>query len=121
MHNCSVISGLGVVTKCTLTGSVKTLSHGTNSYCMAYMGQKGQNAAMEECKKLNAKLPLPKNKEEAEKFRKITLANTWIGIRDFTMGGVKANWKDVEGNPIGNAFVNSRVTNLLSLLFLSYL
>ena len=77
---------------------------------MVFMGKKGQNAAMDECKSLNAKLPLPKNKEEADEFRKITGSDkTWIGIKDLTRGGVKASWKDVEGNPIGNAYVNLRV------------
>ena len=74
------------------------------------MGKKGQNAAMDECKSLNAKLPLPKSKGEADEFRKITGSDkTWIGIKDLTKGGVPANWKDVEGNPIGNAYVNLRV------------
>ena len=77
---------------------------------MVYMGKKGQNAAMDQCKNLNAKLPLPKSKGELDEFRKtIGNDNTWIGIRDLTKGGVKANWKDVEGNLIGNAYVNLRV------------
>ena len=77
---------------------------------MVYMGKKGQNQAMEECKSLNAQLPLPKSKGEADEFRKITGSDhTWIGIRDLTKGGVQANWTDVEGNQIGNAYVNLRV------------
>ena len=76
---------------------------------MVAMGQKGQNTAMEECRKMNAQLPLPKNVGEVEEFRKVTgNVKTWIGIRDFTKAKDKKNWKDVGGNPIGNAFVNSR-------------
>ena len=105
-----VILDLGVVPKCTLFGSVKTVSLCSASYCMVFRGKKGQNAAMEDCKKLNAQLPLPKSKEEADEFRKI-IGNddVWIGIRDLTKGGVRSNWKDVKGNSIGNAYVNLRV------------
>ena len=81
---------------------------------MLFRGKKGQNAAMEECKTLNAKLPLPKNKGEADEFRKFTGPNeTWIGIRDFTKSGLMSKWQDVEGNPIDgvNSFVNSGVIN----------
>ena len=93
---------------------------------MVYMGKKGQNAAMDECKGLNAKLPLPKSKGEANEFRKITgTFNTWIGIRDLTKNGDQSEWKDVEGNSIGNTYVNLRVINLSfnpqSLLFLTLL
>ena len=77
---------------------------------MAYKGKKSHNVAMNTCKKLNAKLPLPKSKEEANLFRMttgLTIGNPiWIGIRDPTKGGIKENWKDVEGNPIGSAYVN---------------
>ena len=99
-----------------LTGTVQKMNEGNRSYCMAYKGRKSHNVAMETCKKLNAKLPLPKSKEEAESFRKITEVgakslfdkNVWIGIRDLTKSGVKENWKDVEGNPIGSAYVNQK-------------
>ena len=78
---------------------------------MVFMGKKGQNAAMDECERLNAKLPLPKSKGEADEFRKI-IGNDrfWIGIKDLAKSGDKSKWKDVEGNPIGNAYVNFRVT-----------
>ena len=80
---------------------------------MVYMGKNGQNAAMDECKMLNAQLPLPKSKGEADEFRTITgTDSTWIGIRDLTESGDKTKWKDVEGNPIGNGYVNLRVLNL---------
>ena len=79
---------------------------------MISAGYKKQNEAMDYCKNINAKLPLPKSQGEFNEFNKITGGFTvWIGIRDLTRGGVKANWKDAEGNPIGNAYVNSRVIN----------
>ena len=84
---------------------------------MVYMGKKGQNEAMDECKGLNAQLPLPKSKAEVSEFRKIIRGYAWIGIRDLTKSGLKnwrANWKDVEGNPIGDAHVNLRVIILFS-------
>ena len=82
---------------------------------MVYKGEKRQKVAMEECKALNAQLPIPKSKGELDKFVKIAGAgnSVWLGIRDFTESGVKSKWKDVEGNNIGNAYVNSRVINLI--------
>ena len=120
--------GLGIVTNCTLTGSpgskhplltgsVKTVAYGNTRYCMVFKGFKGQNAAMLECKTLNANLPLPKSEGEANEFRKITrIFPTWIGIRDLTKSGVKLKWKDVEGNPVGYAYVNLRVINLIFIV-----
>ena len=113
--------GLGIVTNCTLTGSpglkhpfltglVKIVAYGNTRYCMAFKGFKGQNAAMHECKTLNANLPLPKSEGEANEFRKITgIAPTWIGIRDLTKSGDQSKWKDAEGNLVGSRYVNSRV------------
>ena len=78
---------------------------------MIDIGKKWQNVSIQECMKVNAKLPLPKNEGEADKFREITGGdNTWIGITDLTWSGVKENWTDVEGNQVGNAYVNFRVT-----------
>ena len=88
---------------------------------MAYKGRKGQNKAMAECRTLNATLPLPKNKGEADKLKKITgFVSFWLGIKDVTRGKVKANWKDVEGNAIGNSYVNLRVT-IYTFVFFSLL
>ena len=82
---------------------------------MVYKGKKGQNEAMDECKTLNAQLPLPKSKSEADEFIK-TMGLTandyvWIGIRDLTKSGDQSQWKDVEGNFIGSRYVNLRVIN----------
>ena len=80
---------------------------------MINAGSKKQNEAMDYCKNINAKLPLPKSKAEFDEFKKIMVGQVWIGIKDLTRGGVKANWKDAEGNPIGNAYVNLRVINVI--------
>ena len=77
---------------------------------MVNKGKKGQNEAIDECKKLNAQLPLPKSKNEADKLREVTgTDNVWIGIRDLTKSGDESKWKDAEENIIGNRYVNLRV------------
>ena len=58
---------------------------------MVNQGGKSHNVAMETCKKLNARLPLPKSKEEGDSFRNITgVTSVWIGIRDLTKTTDKA-------------------------------
>ena len=100
-----------MVPKCTLTGSVKTFSHGNSSFCIVNKGTKGQNEAMDECMTLNAQLPLPKSKNEKHGFRAIMgYYFAWIGIRDLTESGDPSKWKDAEGNLIGSRYVNLRVT-----------
>ena len=59
---------------------------------------------------MNAGLPLPKSKNEAAEFVKITGNKyVWMGLTDVTKSGNKASWKDLDGNPIGNRYVNLRV------------
>ena len=80
---------------------------------MVYHGRKSQDEAINICKKLNAGLPLPKNKGEEDEFLKITGSQyVWIGLTDSTQSGNKEAWKDLEGNPIGNRYVNLRVKNI---------
>ena len=99
-----------MVPKCTLTGSVKTFSRGSSSYCIVNKGTKGQNEAMDECMTLNAKLPLPKSAKEENGFRQIIGTGlVWIGIRDLTKSGDPSKWKDAEGNLIGSRYINLRV------------
>ena len=110
LRETTFVLGLGIVKKCTLTGSVRTVSYGNTSYCMVNKGKKGQNEAIDECKKLNAQLPLPKSKNEADKLREVTgTDDVWIGIRDLTKSGDESKWKDAEENFIGNRYVNLRV------------
>ena len=92
LRETTFVLGLGIVKKCTLTGFVRTVSYGNTSYCMVNKGKKGQNEAIDECKKLNAQLPLPKSKNEADKFREVTGTDyVWIGIRDLTKSGDELN------------------------------
>ena len=66
-----------------------------------------QNTAIHVCKKMNAGLPLPKSKGEAAEYLKITGSeNVWMGLTDPTKSGNMAAWKDLDGNPIGNRYVN---------------
>ena len=104
-------SKLGVVQQCTIsTGYVHKLTYDGNAYCMTNLGKKGQDEAIDSCKKMNAGLPLPKSKGEVNEFLKFTGPhNVWIGITDVTKSGNMAAWKDLEGNPIGNRYVNLRV------------
>ena len=77
---------------------------------MIYLGAEQQNKAMDRGRRLNAQLPLPKSEGEVDKFRNITgFEYVWIGVRDLTKSGDRSKWKDVEGNSIGNVYVNLRV------------
>ena len=111
----STNSKLGVVSQCTLTGSVKKFTHDGNTYCMVNHGNKYQGAAIDFCKNLKAGLPLPKSKEETAEYLKITgSSSVWIGLTDSTKSGDMTAWKDLDGNPIGNRYVNLRVIDLLA-------
>ena len=80
---------------------------------MANYGKMNQDKAIGFCKLSNAGLPLPKSKGEVDEFLKITgCQNVWIGLTDSTQSGNKEAWKDLEGNPIGNRYVNLRVKNI---------
>ena len=90
---------------------------------MVNYGEKKQDEAIDFCKKMNAGLPLPKNKGEVDKYLKITGSEyVWIGITDSTQSGNVSAWKDLDGNPIGSHYVNVRVTYfeliLLNLRFI---
>ena len=76
---------LGIVSKCTLVGAEKINTY-TGKYCVVNRGEKSQSEAYSQCKSLNARLPLPKNKAEMAAFLKISPKNTWIGIRTAVRG-----------------------------------
>ena len=79
---------------------------------MANHGKMSQDKAIGFCKLSNAGLPLPKSKGEVDEFLKITGSHyVWIGLTDSTNSGTKSPWKDLEGNPIGNRYVNLRIKN----------
>ena len=81
---------------------------------MVYKGENSHDKAIGFCKMFyNAGLPLPKSKGEAMEFLKITGSQSvWIGLTDSTKNGNKAAWKDLDGFPIGNRYVNLREKNI---------
>ena len=77
---------------------------------MVNYGKKTQDAAINFCKKMNSRLPLPKNKGEVDEYLKITGSeNVWIGITDSGSSGSPFPWKDLEGNLMLRRYVNLRV------------
>ena len=96
-------SGLGKVTKCTMTGAqfinITDTKFGIDSrlYCAKDIGDMSQLEGIGECKKLNAKLPLPKSEDEVKVFYKYYNTRTWIDLRDPKKTGDSNNWKDSEG------------------------
>ena len=95
-------SGLGFVAKCTLTGAVKNITVYGRSYCVVDHGYKKHPEAFEFCRKLNARLPLPKNKQEMDEFLKISPSWTHVDARNLKKTSNKAEWVDAEGKPFGN-------------------
>ena len=73
------------MSKCTLVGA-KRINTYTGKYCVANRGEKSQSEAYSQCRSLNARLPLPKNKDEMAAFLEISAKNTWIGIRTAVRG-----------------------------------
>ena len=96
--------GLGIVTKRTLTGAVKHINVDGRSYCVVDHGKKKHPEAFEFCKKLNARLPLPRNKQEADEFLKISGPNVWTNVdaRNPKQTSNKAEWVDAEDKLLGN-------------------
>ena len=92
---------LGIVTKCTLTGTIKNIDVGGRSYCVVDHGYKTHPKAFEFCKQLNARLPLPRNKQEAVQFLKISPSWTHVDARNPNKTANKADWVDAEGKPLG--------------------
>ena len=85
---------------------------------MVNHGKKNQDKAIDSCKQLKAGLPLPKSKGEADEFLKITGSESvWTGLTDLTKSGNTAAWIDIEGNPIGNHYVNLRVIKSIFVSF----
>ena len=93
--------GLGIVKKCTLTGFIKTIKVDGRLYCVVDHGNKNHPEAVEFCKNLNARLPLPRNKAEFDEFRKISPYQTHVDARNPKRSANKALWVDAEGKPLG--------------------
>ena len=71
---------------------------------------------MEFCKKLNARLPLPRTKLEADEFRKISPSFTHVDARNPHKTADKTKWIDVEGKLLGDRPVYARIKNCSTLL-----
>ena len=98
----SLASALGIVAKCTLTGTVKNINVDGRSYCVVDHGLKKHPDAVKFCKNLNARLPLPRTKAELDEFRKISPSFTNLDARNPKKTANKAEWVDAEGKPLGN-------------------
>ena len=55
---------------------------GKQEYCAVSQGYKPQSQAIDHCKVLNARLPLPKSEAESAAFLKTFPSRTWIDITD---------------------------------------
>ena len=66
------------------------------------MGKYKHSAAVEVCKNLNARLPLPRNKQEADEFRKISSDWTNVDARNLKKTADGSEWVDAEGKPLGS-------------------
>ena len=64
--------------------------------------------AFEFCKNLNARLPLPRNKQEADEFLKISTIFTHVDARNPKTTSNKDEWVDAEGKPLCNRPVHQR-------------
>ena len=85
-----------------MTGVVKYINVDGRSYCVVNHGNKKHSEALEYCKKLNSKLPLPRTKAELDKFRKISPSWTHVDARNPLKTSNKTEWVDAEGKPLGN-------------------
>ena len=94
---------LGLVTKCTLTGIVKNIDVDGRSYCVVDKGRLVHPLAVDTCKQLNARLPLPRNQLELDEFQKIS-GGLWthVDARNPRSTSHKALWEDAEGKPLGS-------------------
>ena len=80
------------------------------------------------CQELNARLPLPKNDEEIDKFKKLFAVVIggeyemyWVDMTDRNETGEKQNWKDSGKNYVfmQNPFIMSKVSSVLSLFVMN--
>ena len=111
-----VESGLGFVSACSLNGTVHNFNVDGYSYCAVVQKQYYEHSpAVEVCRKLNARLPLPRNKEEVDAIRKITgFEPIHVDARNPKKTKNKAEWVDAENKPIGTRDVYLRVRNFIS-------
>ena len=85
-----------------MTGFVKNIYVNGRLYCVADHGRMKHPEAFEFCKKLNARLPLPRNKQEADEFIKIGgKTDTNVDARNPKKTSNRAEWVDAEDKPLG--------------------
>ena len=75
--------------------------------------------AFDVCKNLNARLPLPKSKNELDEFRKISPNSIHVDARNPKQTFNRAEWVDAEGDPLGSRPVYLRGQIFWSQTFLS--
>ena len=85
-----------------MTGVVKNINVDGRSYCVVDHGDKKHPEAFAFCKNLNARLPLPRNKQEADEFLKISPFWTHVDARNPKQTSNRAEWVDAENKPLGN-------------------
>ena len=101
-----------------MTGNVKNIYVDGRSYCVIDKGLLEHPLAVETCKQLNARLPLPRNELEYDVFRKIS-GNVWTNVdaRNPRKTSHRAWWVDAEGKLLGGRPVYLRVKNLEIITF----
>ena len=128
----STTFGLGLVSECTLNedklyGPVRNMQVDGRSYCVVNKGNDKHPRAFETCKKLNARLPLPRNKKEADAFFKISGSikdpisgySHWLNVdaRNPKQTTNKAEWVDAEGKALGTRPVYQRVKKVSDVYY----
>ena len=120
-------SRLGFVQTCTLKGKINYVKINGRQYCVVDKGIHRHSEAVEICKKLNARLPLPRDQTEAHGFMSLKGFSkynkkpykVWINVdaRNPKKSNKKSEWVDAVGLPLGNRAVYLRV--IILFLFLS--
>ena len=85
-----------------MSGEVKKIKVDGCSYCVVDYGKKKHPDAFEFCLRRNARLPLPKNKQEATEFLKISPSWTNVDARNPNITANQSEWIDAEGKPLGS-------------------
>ena len=100
-----------------MTGYVRNINVDGRSYCVVDKGNHKHSAAVDICKNLNARLPLPRNEKESGEFRKISPFWTNVDARNPKKTADKTEWVDAEGKPLGNRPVYLRGQKFLKTSF----
>ena len=70
---------------------------------------------MDECKAMNARVVLPRNRREGTEFLKFSPERTWIGLWNTNRTIGRESWRD--GNGTKPKYANLRVEKSLNLEF----